>query len=876
MRRRDQDEKRTEDRYTVWRTGLIQKRAQDEKRTEDSYTTWRAGLLRRRDQDEKRTDESYSSWRVRLLQNRAREEERAEQKRKADAEKANQENLQRQLRTHVREREQLQESARLRDRWRSQQELADDEYYSRRERKAAAREQKERDKEQALVRLAVGGTYLGGRLTATSSRMFGGILDSVREYGTVEASMLSLRTSVADNTSNILQDMNRLEREAYKLGVKTEYGANDVAAMMERLGISNLSPDQIIRNSESVLNLSSVYSNPLNGKVNPSMAARTIMETINAQQMSIDRIPDIADKMAFAGRLADVTLQNLGDAFRYAGASAKDSGDDFENTLAALVVLDKRGMKGEMGGTALRGIYASLLDPTDNALEQYKKFGINIPDKGKLNLANIIQQFEAKLSGLDPVQRAAIIAKAFPNRQMTGVQSLIGASAEIQAITEQLRNAGGAGGRLAANKREGVGFDLDVVGSAWESTKASFGKTFKDDVKWISQGIAGVLESLGNTLEKYPWLGRSIGGIAVGLGALGMALGAAGTTVGVLAGLKLMNMALGTLGFTMFGVTKGVMGGIASLSMAALSATAWPLVVTAGLVGVGVAIDKWFNSGTLTESFMNGLRDVAAFVNGSWDKANHWNPNEAHVSSDQFRPKTKTFVRDEDGRIIGERDPVKIDPNTGQLQVTLYKQRSSWSGSVVLGLDGHPIDSDTGRSLNPAGMVGMAGVGAGVVGGRRRSNQQTAVSARYSQESAQSEKDLAAWADAQNDRSPENKKNAKAWREYSTANPIVPGFEEESRQQRADGWYSFLQNHRAEQARKNGQGQVARTAMAQLGDFELRGAQGQNYILDLLSPKKKTEKDEIPEKMLTEQKKTNELLSNMGPDPRFLNKNRGR
>jgi TP901 family phage tail tape measure protein len=750
--------------------------------------------------------------------------------------------------------------------WR-ERERAEDEYYRRMERKAQARDRANRDQENAYRTLAVGGAYAGGRLTATSSRMFGGILDSVREFGTVEASMLSLRTSVADNTTNIIKDMNRLEREAYKLGVKTEYGASDVAAMMERLGISNLSPDQIAKNSESVINLASVYSNQLNGKVSPAQAARTIMETINAQGMGIERIPEVADKMASMSREADINLMNLGDALRYAGSQANESGDSFDNLLATLIVLDKRGLKGEMGGTASRGIYASILDTTGEARDAYKSIGVDLPKKGNFNIVAFMKQLEAKLAHLTPIERAAVIAKAFPNRQMTGVQALVGASAEIEAEVQKIAASKGAASHHSANKREGVGVDLDVVGSAYESTKASFGKTFKDDVKWISQGLAGALESIGGVFEKYPYIGRSIGFLAAGLGALGLALGAAGTTVGVLAGLKLMNMALGTLGFTMFGVTKSVMGGVASMSMMALKATAWPVIVTSGLVGVGLAIDKWFNSGKLTESFMKGLDDVAAFFNGSWGKAGHWNPNEAHVSKEQFVPKTKTFMRDSFGQVIGE-----IDPVTGA--ETRYKTRASGMDLVVLGPDGRPIDRDTGAPLY-SNAIGSSMSGVALAGGRL-STQQTAVAARYKRDAAQMERDLAAWADAQNDRSPENAKNAKAWREYSTANPIVPGFEEESRQQRADGWYSYLQNYRAEQARKNGQGQVARSAMAQLGDFELRGAQGQNFILDLLMPKgKKSEKDEIPEKMLTEQKRTNELLSTMGPDPRFLNKNKG-
>lgn len=54
----------------------------------------------------------------------------------------------------------------------------------------------------------------------------------------------------------------------------------------------------------------------------------------------------------------------------------------------------------------------------------------------------------------------------------------------------------------------------------------------------------------------------------------------------------------------------------------------------------------------------------------------------------------------------------------------------------------------------------------------------------------------------------------------------------------------------------------------------MRSAKGQNYILDLLAPKKKSEADNIPKLQLDEQKRTNELLEKLDPNPLVLGKGR--
>lgn len=786
------------------------------------------------------------------------------------------------------ERDRLDALRKMRDRAREVEERADDAYYRRQQRKQEERRRKEeRDQREYISRnramrdLAIGGTVFGSRLSGMGSQALGGLLGTVQEYAGVEAAILSARVNLSANGGGLSSQMRMLQKAAYDIGVKTEYDAKEVAQMMERMSISRLSEDQIAKYSTPIINVASVFSNGLHGKMNPSVASRAVMEMMNAMEYSADRIPEIADKLAVAGRRADVTLENLADAFRYAGGSAIEAGMNFDQILAALIVLDKRGLKGEMGGTALRGITASVLDPTDEASKEYAAYGINLPRKGKLNLEALIRQFERKIGHLSPVEQAAVIAKAFPNRQMTGVQMLVGAADQMATETAALAGSAGMGDRYASSKRQGVGFSLDVVHSAWQSAKANLGETYKDETNWAARKLAGAIESGGEFLQANPGVGKAVAygaGVATAIGKIG---GGASSLMGAYYGTKILNAGLATLGTSIGGLTASVtklglsaVAGAGKLAAAGVSAAAWPAAVAAGVAAVGVAIDQTFNKGRATKWYSSRFNDVAAYFDGRWDQSDSVAyEGENVVTREQFTPKTNTFLRNDRGEIIGE-----LDAKTGERRMfeirdrfphfMKYKRYPVRNGKLMDPFTGEEVDQKNGRNLRDgqylwdrisAGMDLKDRMGSSITGaiasGVKTGRDWLGVGQAYARQNFDAD-----WKKKESDRSPENPENRKAWIEFAKANPIVPGFEQESERARADQWYSFLSNFRMQQLLKKGQ-PTAERVLNNLGDYELRSQTGQNYLIELLTQKKKpADGQTIDDKLLEEAKKTNKIL----------------
>lgn len=699
--------------------------------------------------------------------------------------------------------------------------------------------------QQNLQTVTAGGLFLGDRMSGMGRQGIAGIMDSVLEFGSVEQFMNQIRGSIKDNTDDIIGDMQRLEKQAYALGEATEYDAVHIASAMDRMAIANASGTQIVENMRPVIDIASIFSNPTSGKIMPDQASRTMLEIMNDQDQGFDWLPQLADKLAVAGRQADLSLENLGDALRYAGATATEAGVSFDELLASILVLDKRGQKGEMGGTAVRGILASLLDPTDSAREQYTQFGINIPTSGKLSLIDIIQQFEQKLEGLDEIQRAAVISKAFPNRQMTGVQVLMGASGQIRDMMGQTANSQGKAAEIAATKREGVSFALDVFDSAFQTLKAAFGKTLAADVSSIAKALASGMGQLAQIFERYPTLGRSLGVLAVGLSAFGLAIGTLMTAVGGMVGMRTFLVAARGLQaagaassvaatVTSAGGSSAATAGIGSLASQAVGglvssvATAFaaalssPAVLTALAAGLAVALDHFFNDGKIRTSLAAVLQNQNTPDSGAGNSAP---PGTPEALAAEYN---KQFPNPYDSR---RRHPDSFRTPT-EFGTPMDKKYPFGKPSTP--------DFSFGQSLFEMGTA------------YTDQQQQKALAKR--RQGAAAEK-LAKDEAIKFDSSKDNPKNKAAWEAFAAehADPMDAAILNDPA-----AFTGYLRSYRKAERKASMKPAEAPKAMAVLGDYNLRGESGINMMLDMLGNKRFADSAQTEKEMLAAQERTAE------------------
>ena len=682
-----------------------------------------------------------------------------------------------------------------------------------REAKRAAK-QAERDYKSNLAYVAATGTILGGKAMEAGRWGIGLINDSIQQYGSVESYLNTIRGSVRDKTNDLIGDMQRLQDQAFKLGELSEYDASHIAAAMDRLSVEKAAPAQIQAVMRSVVDVASIYSDPLRGKVLPDQSANALMEIANAIGGDITKIPDIADKLAVVSRSTKLDLVELRDAMRYAGGGHSEAGGSFDELLAMQVVLSKLGYRGEMGGTAIRGITDSMLNPTDNALADYERMGITMPQKGNLSLLSVLDQFEAKLGHLSPVERAQVIARAFPNRQMTGVQVLTGRTAEIRAEMAKMQASQGKGAEIAATKREGVLFGADVYESTKQTLKAQLGESLKSEYLAFMSVLTSGMSMLSGVLKDYPMVGKAFATVVTGLAALGVVLAGIATTMGAAAGLKLLLSASSSLATT---------GGALGASMMLLGRLPVILSTTASVLNRFVAIpalivmalselDSYLETGLFAKlQEMLGMGEVQ-----------------------QIGPKAGS------GAVMGLGGVANIGQGlVGPLGQLIPQQWKDAAGVVQNGL------ADQQWQQRKAGLQRL-GNKALRTGGNLLDRVKTGIHV-WGGKAEEFKSQMVQQAAENWESSPQNPKNRKALEAFADeySDPLEAGNRADP-----DTWRSFLLSHRkTERANAQAKGaQLQERALTNLGDFSLRHGGGMDLMYKFMDAKRPDKKEEEAQK----------------------------
>ena len=218
---------------------------------------------------------------------------------------------------------------------------------------------------------------------------------------------------------------------------------------------------------------------------NDTVAAAEVLTTaMNQFQVSLDdptaaseEMARMMNVMAAAGQAGSAELPAISEALRQAGMMAKTCGVSFEETNAAIQVLDKAGKKGSEGGVALRNVLSTLSQgrflPKD-VQEELAAAGVSID-----TLTNQGLSLTDRLRGLGAVTNdTALVAKMFGKENIGAALALISNIDAVDSYTQAVT------GSKAAEEMSGI-----IMGSNIE--KMSRFKAKIDDLKITLSNIFG-------------------------------------------------------------------------------------------------------------------------------------------------------------------------------------------------------------------------------------------------------------------------------------------------------------------------------------------------------------------------------------------------
>jgi len=298
-----------------------------------------------------------------------------------------------------------------------------------------------------------------------------------------------------------------LEQLALKLGATTEFTATQAAGAMENLARAGMGPVQIMRAIKPVLAAASAEG------MNLATAADIVASNLAAFQLPASEAARVADALAFVSAKTNTNMVQLQEGLKYAAPIAKMLGVTLEDTAAAAGVLADVGLKGSVGGTALKNALIKIAASAKQGIVRLGPFPVAIAktDKGMLDLSTTMLRI-VKTMGLikDPLTRNKAAMKLLGLRGVGAAAGFAALAASSKKAAQEgkkgkidvlfkdmAKSAKGAALQMQKVRLDNIAGDFTLLGSAIDGVAQAFGKALAPSIRnALGRGGKGGLSGL--------------------------------------------------------------------------------------------------------------------------------------------------------------------------------------------------------------------------------------------------------------------------------------------------------------------------------------------------------------------------------------------
>ena len=240
----------------------------------------------------------------------------------------------------------------------------------------------------------------------------------------------------------------------------------------------------------------------------------------NAEQ-KLTRIGELLTKTQFKFQIRD--FGQLGESMKMATPALAQFNVDLEQGVTLVGALNSAGLQGSMGGTALAATFRNLSKAS-------KEFGFDLARNktGGIDFIATMQNLSDSIGGFDSLDQETSdrLQKVFGEEGIRMVSLLGPKLKELSAAQRDVAES--SKGIVDASYRR---FLEDSKGQTQLFTNnvrvlgLTFANTLLPAVNAVLKPATGVARWAGTMIERFPWIGRLIGGVAVGLGTFAAGVG---------------------------------------------------------------------------------------------------------------------------------------------------------------------------------------------------------------------------------------------------------------------------------------------------------------------------------------------------------------
>lgn len=432
-------------------------------------------------------------------------------------------------------------------------------------------------------------TNAGTGLTKSVTAPIAGVgIAAVKTAADFESAMSNVKAI----TKSSGKEMQKLTDHAQYLGKKTAWSAQEVAKAMQYTGMAGWKAKDNIAGLEGILNTASATGTDL------ALTSDIMTDAISAFGDKAKDSTMYANVMTSACTNANVSVETLGESYKYCASVAGTMKYSVQDVTASLAAMGNQGIKGSSAGTAMRTAMTNMAAPTDAAAKAMKELNISILDQnGNMKSWNdVVANCRQGFSGLTEAQQASYAKTIFGKSAMSGMLAVLNTSQkEYDNLSGAIKNSGGAAKAAADTQLDNLNGQITLLKSAAEGAAISFGNKMLPTLKKAVGVVQGFADKINGLSESQINLIIRIAKLVAVIGPMIMIFGKIVTTVGK------VKMAFG-----------GVMKTVASFGSITKLLTSPAAIVIAVIAAIALAafliIKNWEKIKPVVEKVMSAIK----------------------------------------------------------------------------------------------------------------------------------------------------------------------------------------------------------------------------------------------------------------------------
>jgi TP901 family phage tail tape measure protein len=309
------------------------------------------------------------------------------------------------------------------------------------------------------------------------------VINTIKQAFTVTAEFGSQMATVQAVLGGTKSEMAALTKNALDLGAATKFSATEVGKLQEEFAKLGFTAPEIMNVTKATLLLAEATGTTL------EEAASVAGTTIKGFGLATTETTRVTDVMAGALNRTALDMTSFSEAMNYVAPIARSAGISIETTTALLGKLADVGIKGSMGGTALKNLLGKLADGSSDLAKAAGGAVKNSDDLFRAfdNLAKKNIDLSTALEITDERAAAAFL-------------TLVKDVPALKELDTALHNVTGETQAMADVMRDTLTGDIDKFSSAWEGLLLQLGST----VSWRAavQGVTSLMDAVSLGIRK--------------------------------------------------------------------------------------------------------------------------------------------------------------------------------------------------------------------------------------------------------------------------------------------------------------------------------------------------------------------------------------